>query len=76
MVTRKNRLTEAVITCTHDQCLEQKYENSQRFSKKIVIFTAVKNRCMLHGRVFVMRQRLTAHDQTQIKYTKNKCMSN
>ena len=22
---------------------------------KIVIFTAVKNRCMLHGRVFVMR---------------------
>ena len=24
------------------------------FQPKIVIFTAVKNRCMLHGRVFVM----------------------
>ena len=27
---------------------------------KIVIFTAVKNRCMLHGRVFVMLN-LTAY---------------
>ena len=26
----------------------------KRFRLKIVIFTAVKNRCMLHGRVFVM----------------------
>ena len=26
----------------------------KRFRPKITIFTAVKNRCMLHGRVFVM----------------------
>ena len=26
----------------------------KKFQPKIVIFTAVKNRCMLHGRVFVM----------------------
>ena len=26
----------------------------QKIQLKIVIFTAVKNRCMLHGRVFVM----------------------
>ena len=28
---------------------------------KIVIFTAVKNRCMLHGRVFIMKQELHIH---------------
>ena len=28
---------------------------------KIVIFTAVKNRCILHGRVFVMPTDLTVH---------------
>ena len=26
----------------------------KRFGLKIVIFTVVKNRCILHGRVFVM----------------------
>ena len=26
----------------------------KKFQLKIVIFTAVKNRCILHGRVFVM----------------------
>ena len=26
----------------------------KQFKLKIVIFTAVKNRCILHGRVFVM----------------------
>ena len=26
----------------------------KKIQMKIVIFTAVKNRCMLHGRVFVM----------------------
>ena len=26
----------------------------KKFQMKIVIFTAVKNRCILHGRVFVM----------------------
>ena len=33
---------------------EQKYENSPKNQPKFVIFEAVKNRCMLHGRVFVM----------------------
>ena len=27
----------------------------KRNQQKIVFFTAVKNRCMLHGRVFVMK---------------------
>ena len=40
--------------CTHNICFEQKYEKSKKFQMKIVIFTAVKNRCMLHGRVFIM----------------------
>ena len=39
-----------VLTCTHNQCFEQKYENSKKNQMKIVIFTG----CMLHGRVFVM----------------------
>ena len=40
---------------THNLCFEQKYENSKKNSiPKIVIFTAVKNHCMLHERVFVM----------------------
>ena len=37
----------------------------KKFQPKIVIFTAVKNRCMLHGRVFVMKHTLvsqTAHE--------------
>ena len=32
MGTRLNRLNEAGLTCTHDQCFEQKYENSQNLS--------------------------------------------
>ena len=28
----------------------------KKIQMKIVIFTPVKNRCMLHGRVFVMRR--------------------
>ena len=30
----------------------------KKFQLKIVIFTAVKNRCILHGRVFVMHKAL------------------
>ena len=44
---------EAVLTCTHNIYFGQKYESSQKFQLKMVIFTAVKNRCILHGRVFV-----------------------
>ena len=53
MGTRYNRHNEAVLTCTHKICFEQKYENSKK-KMEIVIFTAVKDRCILHGRVFVM----------------------
>ena len=38
----------------HNICFEQKYENSQKNLMKIVIFKAVKNRCILHGRVFIL----------------------
>ena len=41
--------------CTHNLCFEQKYENSKKKNQlKIIIFTAVKNRCMLHRHVFAM----------------------
>ena len=35
-----------VLTCTHNICFEQKYENSKKNELKIVIFTAVRNRCI------------------------------
>ena len=38
----------------HNLCFEQKYENNKNFQLKKFIFIAVKNRCMLHGRVFVI----------------------
>ena len=38
----------------------------KRIQLKIVIFTAVKNRCILHGRVFVMLNNKAA-DQTECK---------
>ena len=49
-----------MLTCTHNICSEQKYENSQQKNQlKNVIFTAVKNRSILHGRVFVMKSTTT-----------------
>ena len=42
MGTGKNRHTEAVLTCTHNLCFEQKYENIKKNQLKNVIFTAVK----------------------------------
>ena len=56
-----NRPSEAVLTCTDNLCFEQKYEYSKKKKKKknqpkIVIFTAVKYRFMLQGRVFVMNR--------------------
>ena len=44
----------AVLTCTHNQCFEQNKKKVKHFQMKIVIFTSMKNRCMLHRRVFVM----------------------
>ena len=45
-----------VRTCTHNICFELKYENSKKkkINRKLSFFTAVKNRRMLHGHVFVM----------------------
>ena len=40
--------------CTHNLCFEKKYENSQNISNEIVTLSAVKNGCILHGRVFVV----------------------
>ena len=41
--------------CTHNLCFRAKnIKIVKTFQLKIVIFAAVKNRCMLHGRVFVM----------------------
>ena len=34
----------------------------KKIQRKIVIFTAVKNRCILHGRVFVMTYHWLNHD--------------
>ena len=38
-----------VLTCTHNQCFEQKQEKYYKFHMKI--FTAVKCCCILHGLV-------------------------
>ena len=49
-----NRLTEAVLTCNHDLCFEQKFEKYQNFHLKIIIFTAVIYSSILHRHVCVM----------------------
>ena len=40
MGTRYNRLTEAVLTCTHNLCFEEKYK---KFSDKKLQFLKLKN---------------------------------
>ena len=58
VLVRTASLTEAVLTCTHNQCFEQKYKkNIIKTHLKIIIFTAVKYCCILHGRVCVMSDR-------------------
>ena len=52
MGTRYNRLIE---TCTHSICFEPKYEKVQNNSTENCHFNSLKNRCILHGRVFVMK---------------------
>ena len=56
MGTRKNRLNEAVLTCIHNIYVLSKNMKivKKKIQLKIVIFTAMENRCILHGRVFVM----------------------
>ena len=51
----KNRIVEAVLTSTHNLCLEQKYEKYLRFlSENFQFFFKVKFSVYLKGRVFVM----------------------
>ena len=40
---------------SHDLCFDKKYEAVKKIKLKIVIFTAMKNRCMLHGHGLVMK---------------------
>ena len=56
MGTRQNLLTEAVLTSTHNQCLNKNKKSIKKFHLKMNIFTAVKNCCILHGRVCIMIQ--------------------
>ena len=41
-----------VLTCTQNLCFEQNKKNIKTFHLKIIIFTAFKNRCILHRYVF------------------------
>ena len=43
MGTRKNRLTEVFLTCTHELCLSKTEKNITIFHLKIIVFTAMKN---------------------------------
>ena len=48
---------EAVLTCTHNLCFEQKKrKNITNFHLKIMSFTAVKISSILYRRVFVMSE--------------------
>ena len=48
--------------------LSKNMKNVKIFQLKIVIFTAVKNRCMLHGRVSVLRkQNVKENNRLSIK---------
>ena len=49
------RTTEAVLTCTQNQCFEQKYEKYLQFSSENEHFYSRIYGCILHGRVFVMQ---------------------
>ena len=54
MGTRENRLAEAVLTSTHNLCLEKKYEKCRIFYWKIFLFLVVKFSIYLNRLVFVM----------------------
>ena len=53
--------------CTYNQCFKQKYEKYNIFHLKIIIFTASKNRSVMHGHVFVMN--IIANERTFDKRT-------
>ena len=54
MGTRYNRLSEAVITSTHDLCFDKNKKNVIFFHLKNTIFTAVKYCSIMHGHVCLM----------------------
>ena len=54
MGTRKNRLSEAVLTSTHNLCFDQMYEKYPNFYLKIFIFWWLKCSVYLNRQVFVM----------------------
>ena len=56
MGTRLNRLD--VLTCTHNLCVEQKYEKEKKSTEKCHFYSPEKG-CMLHKRAFVMLNILT-----------------
>ena len=56
-----------VLVRTHNICFEQKYEYSKKNQLKIVIFTAVKNRCILHGSVFIITRKGVVDPTTPLK---------
>ena len=56
----KHRLWVHVRTasaCTHDLCLSKNKLIINFFHLKIIVFTPVKNCCILHGRVLVMQKK-------------------
>ena len=55
MVIRQNRLSEAVLTSTHNLCFEQKYEKHQNFLSENFHILLVKIAVYLNRLVFVMR---------------------
>ena len=56
----RNRLTEAVLTCTHDLCFEQKLAKIIFFYLKISIFTAFHHHCILYKHVSVLKNRASS----------------
>ena len=54
MGTRSNRLAKAVLTSTHSQHFEQKYENYQSFLSEKFQFLEMKFSIYLNRLVFVM----------------------
>ena len=55
MGTRKNRLGEAVLTCTHNVCFEQ-HHKIIIIKKSIEFFSPEELLCMLHEQVFIMSE--------------------
>ena len=62
----RKRLAEAVLTSTHNLCLEKKYEKYRIFYRKIFLFLVVKFSIYLNRRVFVMEVEDRYADQTYI----------